>query len=95
MKGINKAEHVEVVIKIPKYYLTHPLDYICLDECIRRGVILPKGHGKLKNVDELHSIFKKNCDAYDIDNLSFISDMDMNFDLTSTIVEADKNNVIK
>ena len=40
-------EHVEVVIKIPEYYLTHPQDYICLAECVRRGVLLPRGHGKL------------------------------------------------
>lgn len=44
------AEKVEVVIKIPKYYLTHPQDYSCLAECVRRGVPLPKGHGKL--IDE-------------------------------------------
>lgn len=34
------AEHVEVVIKIPKYYLTHPQDYSCLAECVRRGTPL-------------------------------------------------------
>lgn len=44
------AEHVEVVIKIPKYYLTHPQDYTCLAECVRRGVLLPKGHGRV--IDE-------------------------------------------
>ena len=41
------AEHVEVVIKIPKHYLTHPQDYTCLAECVRKGTILPKGHGDL------------------------------------------------
>ena len=40
-------EHVEVVIKIPKYYLTRPQDYTCLAECVRRGIILPKGHKRL------------------------------------------------
>ena len=40
-------EKVEIVIKIPKYYLTHPQDYTCLAECVRRGVLLPKGHGRL------------------------------------------------
>ena len=44
------AEHVEVVIKIPKYYLTQPQDYTCLAECVRRGVLLPKGHGRV--IDE-------------------------------------------
>lgn len=41
------AEKVELVIKIPKYYLTHPQDYSCLAECVRRGALLPKGHGRL------------------------------------------------
>lgn len=47
------AEHVEVVIKIPKYYLTHPQDYSCLAECVRRGVLLPKGHGRIMDVDKV------------------------------------------
>lgn len=59
-------------------------------DAIKNSTPLPKGHGKLKDADELYSIFKKNCDAYNIDNLSFISDMDMNFDLAPTIIEADK-----
>ncbi len=45
------AEQVEVVIKIPKYYLTHPQDYSCLAECVRRGTPLPKGHGDLIDVN--------------------------------------------
>lgn len=45
------AEYVEVVVKIPKYYLTHPQDYSCLAECVRRGTPLPKGHGVLKDAD--------------------------------------------
>jgi len=48
------AEKIEVVIKIPEYYLTHPQDYSCLAECIRRGVLLPKGHGRLIDADEFH-----------------------------------------
>ena len=42
----NLAERAEVVIKIPKYYLTHPQDYSCLAECVRRGVQLPKELGR-------------------------------------------------
>lgn len=45
------AEHVEVVIRIPKYYVTHPQDYSCLAECVIRGVLLPKGHGRLIDAD--------------------------------------------
>ena len=48
------AEHVEVVIKIPKYYLTHPQDYTCLAECVRRGTILPEHHGRLIDADALY-----------------------------------------
>ena len=47
------AEKVEVVIKIPKYYLTHPQDYSCLAECVRRGTPLPKGHGRIMDVDKV------------------------------------------
>ena len=65
-------------------------DAVDMAKAIRNGTPLPKGHGKLKDVDELYSIFKENCDAYNIDNLSFISEMDMNFDLAQTIIEADK-----
>lgn len=46
-------EKVEVVIKIPKYYLTHPQDYTCLAECVRRGTLLPKGHGKIVDIKPL------------------------------------------
>lgn len=51
------AEQVEVVIKIPKYYLTHPQDYSCLAECVRRGILLPKGHGDLKDMGNLKYVF--------------------------------------
>ena len=74
------AEHVEVVIKIPKYYLTHPQDYSCLAECVRRGVPLPKGHGDLIDRDAL--IF--NADYYE----PLISKRDVDF--APTIIEADK-----
>ena len=47
------AEHVEVVINIPKYYLTHPQDYTCLAECVRRGTVLPRHHGRIMDVDKV------------------------------------------
>lgn len=73
-------EMVEIVIKIPKYYLTHPQDYTCLAECVRRGTPLPKGHGRLIDADAL--IF--NADYWD----PYISKLD--FDRATTIIEADK-----
>ena len=51
------TETVEVVVKIPKYYLTHPQDYSCLAECVRRGIPLPKGHGDLKDTEKLKKAF--------------------------------------
>ena len=61
-----------------------------IKEAFRSATLLSKGHGKLKDADELHSIFEEKCAAYNVDNLSFISDMDMHFDLAPTRVEADK-----
>lgn len=72
------AEKVEVVIKIPKYYLTHPQDYSCLAECVRRGVLLPKGHGRLIDADVL-------VDGME-DNYEFCEAVNA----TPTIIEPDK-----
>lgn len=59
---MNMSEQVEVVIKIPKYYLTHPQDYSCLAECVRRGVPLPKGHGDLKDIGKCdRKLFYQQC----------------------------------
>lgn len=87
---------MQIVIKMPEEMYKQIIDkngintmLIPYSDIIRNGTPIPKGHGALKDADELHNIFKKNCDAYNIDNLSFISDMDMNFDLAPTIVEAD------
>ena len=83
------SEHVEVVIKIPKYYLTHPQDYSCLAECVRRGILLPKGHGRLIDADVL-------CD-YFWDNRSKLyshKDLQIVIDRISTIIEADKEGEI-
>ena len=83
------AEHVELVIKIPKYYLTHPQDYSCLAECVRRGILLPKGHGRLIDADVL-------CD-YFWDNRSKLyshKDLQIVIDRISTIIEADKEGEI-
>lgn len=51
------TEKVEVVIKIPKYYLTHPQDYTCLAECVRRGVPLPKHHGRIIDESKINTVF--------------------------------------
>jgi hypothetical protein len=90
---------VELMIKIPeeeyrwikqsdKTVFADVASKECMLHAIKNGKPIPNYHGKLKDADELYSIFKKLCNDYNIDNLSFISDMDMNFDLASTFVEA-------
>ena len=59
------AEKVEVVIKIPKYYLTHPQDYSCLAECVRRGVTLQNGHGKLIDEKEINTVVNGVFNVFD------------------------------
>ena len=90
----------EIVIKIPdkKYqnimkvkngiWASQNLD--SLEYAVVNGKVLPEGHGKIGDVTELQKTFNNLCNAYGIDNLSFISDMDMNFDLMPNLVEADK-----
>ena len=79
------AEHVEVVIKIPKYYLTHPQDYSCLAECVRRGIPLPKGHGRLIDADALKTKKKHSYNEF-YENVVSVAEIDW----AETIIEADK-----
>ena len=53
---------------------------------VKAGTPLPEPHGKIGDIDALHEIFDKACDNYSIDNLSFISEVNMNFDLAPTII---------
>ena len=50
---------------------------------------LPKSHGRIGDIDELQAAFKEACDGFNIDNLNFMSVVDMHFDLAPAIVEAD------
>ena len=63
------TEKVEVVIKIPEYYLTHPQDYTCLAECVRRGVSLPKGHGNLIDINEITAFRELECNGRNVKSL--------------------------
>ena len=74
------AEKIEVVIKIPEYYLTHPQDYSCLAECVRRGVSLPKGHGDL--IDRQELLKSTLCKTFGLRSVDIEN--------APTIVEADK-----
>ena len=81
-------EFYEKLMDRTKYIHDHTI--LTLGDAVRNGKVLPKGHGKIGDVTELQKTFHNLCDAYGIDNLSFISDMDMNFDLMPNLVEADK-----
>ena len=78
------AEKVEVVITIPKHYLEHPQDYSCLAECVRRGIPLPKGRGRLVDMSE---VLIKLMQFYDGDK-----SIGQCLDEVNTIIEADKEN---
>ena len=65
-------------------------DCVLVLKAIEHAIELPEGHGRIADIDELHNTFKKACDAYNINNISFISDVDMHFDLSPTIIESDK-----
>ena len=80
------AEKVEVVIKIPKYYLTHPQDYTCLAECVRRGIALPKGHKRLIE-DNFEAGPVLNTEGY-ITGYKYVTREDL--DNALTIIPADK-----
>jgi hypothetical protein len=91
------AEKIEVVIKIPKYYLTHPQDYSCLAECVRRGVPLPKGHGRLGDLDVLETEMVNGIKAGNYEEgyetFAHINDMDDCVECVKyadTIIEADE-----
>lgn len=47
------SDKVKLIIEIPEYYLEHPQDYTCLAESVRRGTVLPKGHGRLIDADAI------------------------------------------
>lgn len=93
------AEKVEVVITIPKYYLEHPQDYACLAECVRRGVPLPKGHGRLGDLDALETEMVNGIKAGNYEEgyetFAHINDIDDCVECVKyadTIIEADKEN---
>lgn len=73
--------------------LTATIARLNLWKALENAAVIPDGHGRIGDVDKLHNMFKKTCKAYSIDKyLSFMSEVDMNFDLASIIVEADKGN---
>lgn len=87
------AEKVEVVIEIPTYYLAHPQDYSCLAECVRRGVQLPKGHGRLIDISKIDEdrVESDNPIIYLTMNGDYIEAISLDYlNNLPTIIEADK-----
>lgn len=86
------TDTVKLIIEIPKsiYESVQKKTYCgSVYPYLEKAIPLPKGHGKIGDIDELHNIFKSACNAYNINNLAFISDVDMHFDLADAIMEAD------
>lgn len=85
-------EDIELVIKIPEnvYKASQIIDVKYEDviqiplEVIKNGTPLPKGHGRLIDANNLHSIL--DCHMYNIDGIHKIIDTDEDI---KTIIEAD------
>ena len=75
-------EIVEVVIRLPKdkYDRLDYVDSLTVKEFIKNGTVLPKGHGRLKDIDQIinDGISKGFCDWYD------------EMEMADTIVKEDK-----
>lgn len=82
---------IELVIKIPKYMFEDIQDRYkhpnkgngisLLEDAVASGIVLPKGHGELKDIDQIinDGINKGFCDWYD------------EMEMADTIVQADKD----
>ena len=95
-------EMVEVVVKIPKdeygYMIANPLRYnVCDDEkllynYIKNGTVLPKGHGRLIDADEVSKgkfHFECECDCA-VCSHSRNCECDL-INSIPTVIEADKD----
>lgn len=84
---------MEIVIKIPKQmYLNAKAGMLCgsdsLVNAIKNGTPLPKGHGALKDADEVMKAMERNCDMQDL--YLPIHFKQFALDEAQTIIEADK-----
>lgn len=80
----------EIVIKLTDHCYKRVVDYkenlpVQILEAIRHGVVLPKGHGALKDADKLNDYFWDNRSR-----LFHVSDCRFAIDKADTIIEADK-----
>lgn len=85
-------ETVEVLIKIPKelYQMikedTLLPKNLCISEAIQNGIVLPKGHGDLKDMGILKYVF----DLTREDNIYSGKDIERAIKAMKSIIEADK-----
>ena len=82
---------MQIVIDIPdkKYDRLMYQDIISLRAYIENGIVLPKGHGRLINADELYGDFIDGTEGYDCQTWNRIEIGDV-IENAPTIVEADK-----
>ncbi len=76
---------IELVIKIPaKMYLNAKEDMLCgadvLVNAIKDGTLLPKGHGRLIDINEITAYGELECNGHNVASL----------DEFTTIIKADK-----
>lgn len=86
---------MELLIKIPeKIYKSIQDNTYCgisnsdMYDAIRNGIPLPKGHGALKDADEVMKVMERNCDMQDL--YLPIHFKQFALDEAQTIIEADK-----
>ena len=85
---IDEEEYEFIKESITTYYDVKDYHALMYDICerIKNGTPLPKGHGELKDVNELKKIIKEN----DILTMTGFSVRLCDIDNTPTIIEADK-----
>lgn len=76
---------MQIVIDIPdeKYERLVYQDIISLRSYVENGIVLPKGHGKIGDLDRLYNVFEKNVVSADV-----FKEL---FDHAPTIIEADRS----
>lgn len=87
-------KEIELVIKIPvetyEYWKEHSYEYV-LAEAIKNGTVLPKGHGRLIDVDDLDITTITTDDYSGNEVLDIVLQEDI--DDALTIIEADKEKI--
>ena len=88
---LNKGEYsMQIIIDIPNEWYEDLLlngASTGLGRAVLKGVPLPKKHGKIGDLDAMHKSFKESCRKHGINNMFFLSEVDMNFDLAESFAD--------